>query len=155
MTSEQFRDALGTLTGGCYESAVPKLVQVTGATNDFKAVRSVLVAADRLQTALGRPNREQVVTVRSPTATTLQALELTNGSELAKLISRGAEAMVSGSKMSTDALTQSVYEKSLGRQPTRRESRAARALLGQPAQQAGLEDLMWSLAMLPEFQLIY
>jgi hypothetical protein len=27
--------------------------------------------------------------------------------------------------------------------------------LGNPAQQAGVEDLYWSLCMLPEFQLIY
>jgi hypothetical protein len=31
----------------------------------------------------------------------------------------------------------------------------AKALAGQPVRQDGLEDLLWSLAMLPEFQLIY
>jgi len=28
-------------------------------------------------------------------------------------------------------------------------------LVGQPAQQAGVEDLLWTVTMLPEFQLIY
>ncbi len=43
-------------------------------------VRAALVNSDPLLTALGRPNREQVVTSRSSTATTLQALEMMNGS---------------------------------------------------------------------------
>ncbi|HZM05490.1 MAG TPA: DUF1549 domain-containing protein, partial [Candidatus Saccharimonadales bacterium] len=51
-------------------------------------VRAVLVAADPLQVALGRPNREQVVTTRATEATTLQALELTNGKTLAELLKR-------------------------------------------------------------------
>src|SRR3954449_6661358 len=45
-------------------------------------IRASLVAADPLMTALDRPNREQVMTVRSTAATTLQALELTNGATL-------------------------------------------------------------------------
>jgi hypothetical protein len=42
-------------------------------------VRSSMVTADPLTVALGRPNREQVITSRASAATTLQALELTNG----------------------------------------------------------------------------
>src|SRR5207247_1387980 len=57
-------------------------------------VRAALVPSDALQTALGRPNREQVVTVRATTATTLQALELTNGTELSDLLQRGAEKIL-------------------------------------------------------------
>jgi len=118
-------------------------------------VRAALVAADSLQIALGRPNREQVVTVRSPTATTLQALELTNGSELAGILSRGAAAMLEESGASSAELSERLYEKALGRKPTSQEARSAREILGQPAQKAGVEDLMWALTMLPEFQLIY
>ena len=43
-----------------------------------------------LTTALGRPNREQVTTERPSAATTLQALALTNGEVLSKLIKDGA-----------------------------------------------------------------
>ncbi len=49
-------------------------------------IRASMVAADPLMVALGRPNREQVVTTRATTATTLQALELTNGETLAKVL---------------------------------------------------------------------
>ena len=31
----------------------------------------------------------------------------------------------------------------------------AKEVVGQPARPAGVEDLLWALAMLPEFQLIY
>jgi hypothetical protein len=56
---------------------------------------------------------------------------------------------------SAENLIRDIYEKALGRKPTVKELQTSRALLGQPAQKAGVEDLMWSLAMLPEFQLIY
>ena len=83
LSAEQFRDAIGSLTGDWYGQPSAKLIAADGHTNEFAVVRAALVGADSLQIALGRPNREQVVTVRSPTATTLQALELTNGAELA------------------------------------------------------------------------
>ena len=35
------------------------------------------------------------------------------------------------------------------------ELKIAQSIVGQPAQVAGVEDLIWTLAMLPEFQLIY
>jgi hypothetical protein len=122
----------------------------------FGKVRAALVAADDLQTALGRPNREQVVTVRSPMATTMQALEMTNGSDLASFLARGAELMLAEkSNGSPENLIVEIYQKALGRKPTTKELQVSRELLGQPARKAGVEDLMWSLAMLPEFQLIY
>ena len=42
-----------------------------------------------------------------------------------------------------------------GRKPTADELQLAREIVGQPAQPAGVEDLLWGLTMLPEFQLIY
>src|SRR5262249_8040472 len=61
-----------------------KFAQALSAASLAGHVRASLVAADPLTTALGRPNREQVLTLRSPNATTLQALELTNGKTLAE-----------------------------------------------------------------------
>jgi len=118
-------------------------------------VRASLVAADPLMVALGRPNREQITTSRQSTATTLQALELTNGETLTRLVKRGAEKMLANNKRSTDGLVNSIFVKSLGRAPTKNELKLASELVGTPAKQEGLEDLLWSVAMLPEFQLIY
>jgi len=105
---------------------------------------------------LGRPNREQVVTSRASTATTLESLEMTNGAELADLLKRGAQKLLAQSgQAAPDKLVPWLYAKALGREPTIRELRLAGSLAGRPVQPAGLEDLLWALAMLPEFQLIY
>ncbi len=156
MSAEQFRDAIGELTGIWYAKPAPRIIHADGATNRFAAVRAALVPADELQVALGRPNREQVITVRASAATTLQALELTNGTELANLLQHGAEKMLATRNGdSSRVLAETLYQKALGRKPTAAEVRTSEAILGQPAQKAGVEDLMWALAMLPEFQLIY
>jgi hypothetical protein len=106
-------------------------------------------------TALGRPNREQVVTSRSPTATTLQALELTNGNTLAQWLNRGAARLLREQPASAETLVVDLYRRVLGRQPSDREKDIAATLLGAQPEPAGVEDLLWSMIMLPEFQLIY
>ena len=118
-------------------------------------VRAALVAADPLMVALARPEREQVVTTRPTAATTLQALELTNGETLADLLKRGAENLLTAPSAAKGDLISTLYEKALGRKPTGPEFQLAREIVGQPLQPAGVEDLLWSMAMLPEFQLIY
>lgn len=117
--------------------------------------RASLVAADPLMVALGRPNREQVTTVRQGTATTLQALELTNGGTLADLLKRGAEKVLASAPKTSGELVDALYLQAISRKPSAAERKVAAQLLGSPAQAAGVEDLLWSLAMLPEFQLIY
>src|SRR2546426_997015 len=57
-------------------------------------VRAGLVNSDPVMTALGRPNREQVITTRASAATTLQGLEMTNGRTLAELLKRGAQEVI-------------------------------------------------------------
>jgi mono/diheme cytochrome c family protein len=118
-------------------------------------VRASLVAADPLLVALGRPNREQVVTTRPSVATTLQALEMTNGETLTDILKRGAKSLVADSSAAQGKLVSALYETALGRQPTPIELKTAREFVGQPADAAGVEDLLWALTMLPEFQLIY
>lgn len=130
-------------------------LDVAAAPRDTLPVtRSALVAADPLMVALGRPNREQVVTVRQAGATTLQALELTNGGTLAALLRQGATKIVAEASAPAGALVSSLYRQALGRPPTASESGLAASLVGAPARAEGVEDLLWALTMLPEFQLI-
>ena len=154
LSAEQFRDAVGTLTGVWYAKPAAQLLRADGGTNQFTATRAALVAADTLQVALGRPNREQVLTSRASTATTLEALELTNGEELAGLFQRGSEKMIAD-QPSPKLVVAQLYQKALGRKPTRAETRLAISLVGQPVKKTGVEDLLWGLTMMPEFQLIY
>ena len=131
-----------------------KLVRQMNAVRQIGRIRASLVASDPLSRALGRPNREQVVTTRATRATTLQALELTNGDTLAEWLARIAPAMAARHRDDAAALVDSLYLAGLGRRPTPNESRLCLSFLeGKDAVQ-GLEDLLWSLIMLPEFQLI-
>jgi hypothetical protein len=117
--------------------------------------RASLLAADPLMSALGRPNREQVVTVRQGTATTLQALELTNGATLAANLKTAAEKILATAPKDSAQLATTLYRQALSRGPTPAELASATQLLGSPVQAEGVQDLLWALAMLPEFQLIY
>ena len=124
----------------------------------YGSVRAALVSADPLTLALGRPNREQVTSVRPSTATTLQMLELTNGGTLAGLLRQGAEKLLAtGVEPTTagNALVERVFVQGLGRKPTSGEAELSRSLVGEKPGREGVEDLLWSVAMLPEFQLIY
>ncbi|MCZ7636553.1 MAG: DUF1553 domain-containing protein [Verrucomicrobia bacterium] len=134
----------------------PALAATWANAAQYGTIRAVHVATDPLLTALGRPNREQVNTSRPTAATTLQALELTNGQTLARWLSRAAERLLA----STDThaprpLARRLYLHGLGRPPNPEELDLARELLGQPVQREGVEDLLWALSVLPEFQLIY
>lgn len=149
LTAEQFRDAVAQITGVFHQRSD---------FGDFtNRVRASLVATDPLMTALGRPNREQVVTSRSSTATTLQALELTNGRTLTEILRAGAGRMAAqGSVSATESrpAVAHVYETALGRLPTPAEQEIAVQLVGDPTTPEGWHDLLWAITMLPEFQLI-
>jgi hypothetical protein len=145
LSAEEFRDALGELTGVWHEKA-----ELAVATN---GIRAALVAADPLALALGRPNREQVVTTRATAATTLQALELTHGATLAEVLRRGAAKLAESGPTPGD-LVEGLYRSTLGRRPGAVEKQLGVGMLGQPVRPEGVEDLLWAVAMLPEFQLV-
>ena len=132
-----------------------KLAAALGSTTQYGRIRAALVASDPLMTALGRPNREQVITVRSSVATTLQMLELSNGQTLSKLLQQGAEQLLAQKPKSGRQLIERLYETALSRGPTRQELELAEELICNPVRKDGLEDFLWSIAMLPEFQLVY
>ncbi|MDP8243261.1 MAG: DUF1549 domain-containing protein [Candidatus Hinthialibacter antarcticus] len=119
---------------------------------DSKPLRSSLVVAGPLQKALGRPNREQVTTQRNSLTTTLQALEISNGETLAKMLQHGARQWNQGSEAE---IINGVFAHALGRKPTQQELSLASTIFDQDDREQSLQDLLWIVAMLPEFQLIY
>jgi mono/diheme cytochrome c family protein len=130
-------------------------LNVAAAPKDTLPVhRASLIFADPLMIALGRPNREQVITVRQTTPTTLQALELTNGATLAKWLKKGTDNL-QGKYKTSEELVDALYRQTVSRAPTASERKIALQLLGSPIKCEGIEDLLWALTMLPEFQLIY
>jgi len=117
-------------------------------------VRAALCTADPLTTALGRSNREQVLTDRASVATTLQGLEMSNGNTLAEMLKGGAAHLAKDKSLSSDQLIDRIFASALGRKPTAGERQTATEMLGQTIKPEGVEDLLWVVAMLPEFQLI-
>jgi mono/diheme cytochrome c family protein len=128
------------------------LATAVAGRSPYGRVRTSLTSADPLQLALGRPNREQVTTVRQSIATTLQALELTNGETLSKILQQGAGKLVE-KHSDGRTLVEQVFRQALSRPPTREELRVSLGLVGSRPQKEGVEDFLWSVAMLPEFQL--
>ncbi|MFN0054958.1 MAG: DUF1549 domain-containing protein [Planctomycetales bacterium] len=117
-------------------------------------LRCALLPLDQLQAALGRPNREQVVTARDAAPTMLQALELTNGVSLQETLRRGAEFWQSKAPPSLNQVVDRMYITALSRPPTPAERKLASEIIGSSSTVEGIEDLLWTLCMHPEFQLV-
>ena len=117
-------------------------------------MRAALLNSDLLMRTLGRPNREQIVSMRPDALTTLEAMDLSNGTILAGRLAKGSEALAGRFQSSPDDLVGWVYRQALSRPPTRPELVAARESLGRPLTPAGVEDFLWSICLLPEFQFV-
>jgi hypothetical protein len=87
-------------------------------------------------------------------ATTLQALEMSNGSTLAEMLKKSAVKMAGDRSVNAGQLVERLFMRALGRKPTAGEMATASEMIGQPVKAEGVEDLLWVVAMLPEFQLI-
>ena len=124
------------------------------APESLPMVRAALVKGTALMAALGRPNRDQVVTSRPADLTTLEAIQLANEQGLADEFSRGGGAILAARGPSADAILAGVFAAAVSREPTPAEAAAARDLLGEHPTPEGVADCLWTIAMLPEFQLI-
>lgn len=118
-------------------------------------IRAVLMNDDALTRALGRTDRNQVMTHRDDLATTLQALELTNGKTLDDIVKQGAKNWIAKKPKSTADLVERIYERALCRAPTQKELDAATDFIGPELKPDGVEDFLWAVFMLPEFQLVH
>lgn len=120
-----------------------------------RMVRASLMKSDLLMRSLGRPNREQVVTVRPEQLSTLQAIDLANGEALSGLLQRGADRLLaSNAQGKPDELIDSVFRNALARPATEAEREILLELVGESPTKQSIEDLLWSVLMLPEFQLV-
>ena len=115
--------------------------------------RASLVSLDPFMKALGRPTRENVTTRRDDRATLLQALELTNGEFFNTALQEGAAHWLQKYPAAPEELVNQLYLSALGRAPSSKELQTATRTLGTPINEAALQDLLWALFMLPEFQI--
>lgn len=157
MSAEQFADAVSRAIQPVYaDSAVQykhfPALKPEQANTPF--VRASLVKNDGFLTALGRPNRETVITGRDSQANLLQALELTNGKAFNAVLKRGADNWVARYQNS-DTIIREVYRQALGRAPLAKEFNVAKQVLGESPSPEAVQDFLWAVVLLPEFQLIY
>jgi hypothetical protein len=153
MTAEQLTDAVWMLAGTA--PAKPDAeVAVATAPAAAPMVRASLVKATPLMAALGRPNREQVVTSRPADLTTLEAILLANEQSLADEIAKGGNRILAEHGPDPDRVASWIFTAALSRPPTADEAAVARDLLGAAPTAESVADCLWSVVMLPEFQFV-
>ena len=158
MTAEQYVDALNSLLN--------------------RPGRAWRENGSRLMEMLGRPDHRIVMTSRESRASTIQSLELLNGASLFELLYTGSPAtkltadnaakqlnaaplpakvnaqLAALAALPPDQIANQFGEHALGRPATQRERRTFLEVLGDHPTAESVGDLVWILAMLPEFQLI-
>ena len=154
MTAEQFSDAVWTLTGTAPAKPDAQVARPAAPAAGPPMVRASLVKGTALMAALGRPNRDQVVTSRPADLTTLEAIQLANEQSLADEFARGGAAILAARGPRSDAILSWMFAAALSRPPTADESAAARDLLGDAPTADTVADCLWTVTMLPEFQLV-
>jgi hypothetical protein len=117
-------------------------------------VRAALVKSDFLMRSLGRPNRDQIVSVRPSELTTLEAIDLSNGQTLADTLATGAKNVLARQWQSPEQLVGWLFQFAVSREPTPQELQVLIEVIGTEPTEQGVEDALWSVIMLPEFQLV-
>jgi hypothetical protein len=131
-----------------------KLVSFSFDAGEGEIARAALVRQHPFMKALGRPSRENVATSRSEEATLLQALELTNGAYFNSVLHEGADLWMEKYGADSEKIGEVLYQKSLGRNPTKKEMRVILDVLGENPDAEALQDLFWATILMPEFQFI-
>jgi uncharacterized membrane protein/mono/diheme cytochrome c family protein len=157
LTAEQFSDAVSMISAPLFDSLEVKFRPyqlIPEAKTNLNFARASLVMNNDFLKSLGRPNREIVTTSRDSQASLLQALELSNGERLNKTLEKGAKDWVDNFS-DTEMLTRELYARALLRKPSEKELALAKKVFGEKPEIAEVQDFLWAVFLLPEFQMIY
>ncbi|WP_164102839.1 DUF1549 domain-containing protein [Candidatus Laterigemmans baculatus] len=127
---------------------------VLAAAGETPMVRASLLKNNALMRSLGRPTRDQVVSMRPPGLTTLEAIDLANEQTLADAFAAGGEHLLEKAEGDPDAVLRHLYAFALSREPTDDERAVLRERLGERPTAAAVQDVLWAVCMLPEFLLV-
>lgn len=141
--------AVGSWTQAANQQA-PSLLAM-GEQAAGRMVRAALLKSDFLMRSLGRPNRDQIVSMRPTDLTTLEALDLANGETLTTALNRGAAKLVARDWRDSAELVSWIYRHTLVRDPSAEELATATQLLGLKPTSESTADLLWAVMMQPEF----
>lgn len=156
LSAEQFVDAVSTVIYPIYPDTLKHFdpFKTLPTAPSYPYARASLVKNDAFLTALGRPNRENVSTSRSSQANLLQALALTNGEAFNNALEAGALEWKDRFSRTEDIIRE-VYQRALGRHPGKKEMEVALGMLGASPDANDIQDFLWAVMLLPEFQLIF
>ena len=135
------------------DTAAPQLL-AQAVSGNIPMVRASLLKNDFLMKSLGRPMREQIVSMRPSELTTLEAIDLYNGKSLADAISRGGENLSSRTWDNPDDLIRYIYRFAISREPLDNELATVRDYFSKPATASEVADVLWAIMMTPDFMII-
>ena len=155
-TAETVWQPVSLVKGDAWRMAEARMAEMLAGVEGSSAVpaRASLMKSDLLQRALGRPNREQIVSMRPNELSTLEAIDLSNGQALTSLLSAGAVKLKKRTWTSPEELARWLYLSALSREPAPAELKVAAGIVGAEISEQGIADLLWAVCMLPEFQTI-
>jgi hypothetical protein len=157
IAAEQYADAVCAIGKTEWGLVTPPPPKATAAKADpknaVKLGRAWTHTRSPLQESLGRPDRNNVTTVRDTEASTLQGLQILTGPDLNGAIEKIAGKLIA-EKMGNDELIQTVWSRGLQRKPDATELKVSRQILGEKPTKEAVSDLVWSVIALPEFQVL-
>lgn len=157
IAAEQYADAVSAIGKTHWGQITPPPQKATAGKadpkNEVKLGRAWTHNRSPLQESLGRPDRNNVTTVRDTEASTLQGLQILTGPDLNGAVEKIAEKLMA-EKMDDDALIQTVWSRGLQRKPDPQELKLSQQILGEKPTKDSVSDLVWSVIALPEFQVL-
>ena len=145
-----------TPVGAWLDKINPQASQLMAQLNSgpMPMVRASLLKNTALMRSLGRPMREQIVSMRPTELTTLEAIDLANEAELSKAFADGAGKLVERFDGDSSRLIPFIFQFALSREPTKEESAVLGESMGAQADAQAVQDALWAVCMLPEFWLV-
>ena len=136
------------------DNKVRQLIAITESpANEEPMVRASLLKNTPLMQSLGRPIRDQIVSMRPSELTTLEAIDLANETTFAETLKQGAEKWLNRDWNSTEDLVENLFLASLSRLPSGDERNLFLEFLGENPTESEMSDALWAIVMLPEFLL--
>lgn len=144
--------AVGVWTAAI-RSTVPQLL-AQAVSGNLPMIRASLLKNDAFMKSLGRPMREQIVSMRPSELTTLEAIDLYNAKSLADAISQGGQSLAERDWNDHDDLIRYIYRFALSRDPHDAELSSVREYFSDPATASEIADALWAIMMTPDFMIV-
>lgn len=155
--AKDFGDVRVVPTVGAWKDQIdPQASQLVSqlSNGSLPMVRASLLKNNALMRSLGRPMREQIVSMRPTELTTLEAIDLANEAELSKTFADGAAKLVAQFDGDSSRLIDYLYQYALSRKPTADEEKILSESMGKKATTEIVQDVLWAILMLPEFWMV-